>query len=121
MDYKGLAHSINTITHIEKLGIFCFSAIIIVSIINWINYSPIIIFYSFFIVLHFLRVGFYRYENSETKIDCNNPKYSVNFYNTGFKFPKNEEENSLIKKLNIFGWFFFVVATLLLIKTLFYP
>ena len=74
------------ITHIEKLGIFCFTVISVISLIKNDPYSLPIIFYSLGLVTYFTYLGFFREELKESRIDRDHPEITIETYSSGFRF-----------------------------------
>ena len=66
---KDLSDGLNKLTHIEKVGIFCFTIISIITILKEPPHHLAIILYSFGIMIYFLYLGFHKYERDYAQED----------------------------------------------------
>lgn len=112
---KEIADGLVKLVQIEKVAIFCFTVVIIVSLIKQFDYSITVILYSLGIMIYFLYIGFHRCEKEESKIDDKDPGKTITIYQSGFEFQNWKRDDRRIKFIRGLSIFFLILGTIWLI------
>ena len=106
---KELGNIINSVEH-ERLSIFCFTLIIIFSLIYWNKYSISVILLCFSLILYFFFISFYYYKTQYPSSKGKTITISE------YKLPKkNETIHKSLKFIQITSWFLLLISLLSLI------
>ena len=115
---KELGETIKNLTEFEKIGIFCFSVIVIILIINKMEYSFPLILYSIAIILLFLYAGLHKTKSNKTLPHPTKPNEFIDERIEGYDFNpsvKNKKHPYNIFK-NISFFFLFLTTIFLVIE-----